>query len=144
MALLAINILTLTHTAFNAALSGLIGTAFGVQTVTELMNTKLDSRNRTIRKQKTAAVQRKVFAKQFGDRLVARTKRVAAASVAAIPAESLPIIGISVLVAGTAYELYEACESLKDLEELYAGLGMKDEVPGTVWTSVCDVNLSTL
>ena len=35
-------------------------------------------------------------------------------------------------MAGTTYELYEACESMKDLDELYAGLGMDDEVPGDV------------
>jgi len=35
-------------------------------------------------------------------------------------------------VAGTAYELYEACESMKDLDELYAGLGMTGEVPEDV------------
>jgi len=40
-------------------------------------------------------------------------------------------------VAGTAYELYEACESMKDLDELYAGLGMADEVPGDVVREVC-------
>ena len=33
-------------------------------------------------------------------------------------------------MAGTAYELYETCESMKDLDELYAGLGMEDEVAG--------------
>ena len=41
-------------------------------------------------------------------------------------------------MAGTAYELYEACESMKDLDELYAGLGMKDEVPGDVVREVCE------
>lgn len=40
-------------------------------------------------------------------------------------------------MAGTAYELYEACESMKDLDELYAGLGMADEVPGDVVREVC-------
>ena len=63
---------------------------------------------------------------------------------AAIPAESLPIIGISVLVAATAYELYEACESMRDLDDLYAGLGMEDDVPGDVVREVCDVELSML
>jgi hypothetical protein len=52
------------------------------------------------------------------------TKRVAAASVAAIPGEAIPLLGVGILVAGTAYELYQACESMKDLDELYAGLGM--------------------
>ena len=41
-------------------------------------------------------------------------------------------------MAGTAYELYEACESIKDSDELYAGLGMTGEVPGDVVREVCD------
>ena len=138
LALLATNILTLTNTAFNAALSGLLSTALGVQTVADIMNSKLETKNRTIRKQKATAAKQKVVAKRFGNRLVARTKRVAAASVAAIPAESLPILGISVLVAGTAYELYEACESIKDLDELYTGLGMDDAVPDDAVHIVCN------
>lgn len=100
--------------------------------------------NRTIHKQKAVAVQRKVVAKRFGNRLVARTKPVTAASVADIPAESLPIIGISVLVAGTAFELYEACESMKDLEELYVGLDMEENVPGEVVRNVCSPEFSLL
>ena len=37
---------------------------------------------------------------------------------------------------GTAYELYEACENMKDLDELYAGLVMENEVPGGVRWSI--------
>lgn len=35
-------------------------------------------------------------------------------------------------MAGTAYELYEAFESMKDLGKLYADLGMAHHVPGDV------------
>ena len=51
--------------------------------------------------------------------LVARNRRIATASLAAIPAESIPFIGVSVLISGTACELYTACESLRDLQQLY-------------------------
>ncbi len=33
-----------------------------------------------------------------------------------------------IFVARTAYELCEALESMRDLDEVYAGLGMQDEV----------------
>ena len=65
------------------------------------------------------------------------TKRVAAASVAAIPGEAIPFLGVGVLVAGTAYELHEACESIKDLDELYTGLGIEDAAPGDGAREVC-------
>jgi hypothetical protein len=37
LALITTNILTLTSTAFNAALSGLVGTALGIHTVSSMM-----------------------------------------------------------------------------------------------------------
>ena len=137
LGLLATNVLTLTSSAFNAALSGFMSTALGVATVTEALQSK-------IAKQQAAAKSRKAATRKFGTRLATRTKRVAAASVAAIPAEAIPFLGVGVLVAGTAYELYEACESMKDLDELYAGLGMADELPGDVVREVCEVELDFL
>jgi hypothetical protein len=57
--------------------------------------------------------------------LVARggPKRVAAKSIAAIPAESIPFFGVAVLIAVTGNELYAACESVRDLDQLYADFG---------------------
>ncbi|HBZ48963.1 MAG TPA: hypothetical protein DEO43_01430 [Halieaceae bacterium] len=137
LGLLATNVLTLTSTAFNAALSGLMGTALGVPTVTDALNNKIAKQDKAIEK-------RKSITRKFGNRLATRTKRVAAASVAAILGEAIPILGFGLLVAGTAYELYEACERMKDLDELYPGLGMTDEVPGDVLREVCGVDLNLL
>ena len=52
---------------------------------------------------------------------------MAAKSIAAIPAESIPIIGVAVLIADTGYELYAACETMRELDELYLELGLADE-----------------
>ena len=41
-------------------------------------------------------------------------------------------------------EHIEACERMKDLDELYAGLGMADEVPGDVVREACEVELDLL
>jgi hypothetical protein len=46
----------------------------------------------------------------------------------AIPAESIPFIGIGILIADTGYELYEACETARDLGQLHVDLGMEDGV----------------
>jgi hypothetical protein len=43
LALIATNLLTLTHAAFNAALSGLMGTPLGVRTVSSMVQAKLAS-----------------------------------------------------------------------------------------------------
>ena len=84
---------------------------------------------------------RKATTRKFGTRLASRTKRVAAKSIAAIPAESIPIIGVAALIADTGYELYAACETVKDLDQLYSEVGMVEEVPGDAMHSVCDPEL---
>jgi hypothetical protein len=58
-------------------------------------------------------------------------------SIAAIPAESIPFVGVAVLIADTGYELLAACETIKDLDELYAELEMDGETPDDVMHSVC-------
>jgi len=131
LALIATNILTLTSAAFNASVSGLMSTVLGVQTVADTLT----------RKNKAAAVKRKATVRRFGSRLTSRTKRVAATSIAAIPAESVPFLGVSLLIAGTGYELYEACQSIKDLDQMYFDLGMDDETPDDVLHSVCNPSL---
>ena len=139
--LIATNILTLTSVAFNTALSGLINTALGVKTVSGALRGKLDTQKRTISKQKADVAKRKKATRRFGTRLANRTKRVAAKSITAIPAESIPLIGVAVIIADTGYELYAACETVKDLDQLYADLGMADETPDDIMHSVCDPEL---
>jgi hypothetical protein len=131
----------LTNTAFNSAISGLMGTALGIRTVSSMVQTKLASQNKAIKKHQTSAIKRKAATRRFGTRLASRTKRVAAKSIAAIPAESIPFIGVAVLIADTGYELYAACETVSDLDQLYGELGIEDDMPDDVMHSVCDPEL---
>ena len=103
LALITTNILSLTSTAFNAAVSGLMGTALGIRTVSSALQTKINSQDKTIKKQAAVQAKRKAATRKFGNRLASRTKRVAAKSIAAIPAESIPFIGVAVLIADTGY-----------------------------------------
>lgn len=48
------------------------------------------------------------------------------------------------LIADTGYELYAACETVRDLDQLYSDLGMADELQGDVMHSVCDAELVAL
>ena len=120
------------------AVSGLMGTALGIRTVSSMMQTKLTSQDKAIKKQAAIQANRKAATRKFGTRLTTRTKRVAAKSIAAIPAESIPFIGVAVLIADTGYELYAACETVRNLDQLYADLGMEDETLEDVMRSVCD------
>jgi hypothetical protein len=141
LALVTTNILTLTNAAFNAAVSGLIGTALGIRTVSSMMQSKLISKDKIIKTHKATAIKRKAATRKFGTRLASRTKRVAAKSIAAIPAESIPFIGVAVLIADTGYELYAACENIRDLDELYSELGMEHKTPDEVMHVICNPEL---
>ena len=123
--------------AFNAALSGAISTAFGIQTVADIAAQRLAGKDRIIRQQTADTTKRGAAVRKFGNRLNARTKRVATRSVAAIPAEAIPYLGIAVLITGTAYELYEACQSVQDLEILYDALSL-NESPLVAVSAACD------
>ncbi len=48
---------------------------------------------------------------------------------------------MAVLIADTGYELYAACETVKDLDQLYSDLGMADETPDDPMHGVCDPEL---
>ncbi len=59
----------------------------------------------------------------------------------AITAESIPFIAVAVLIADTGYELYAACETVQDLDELYSDMGMEDETPvESTCKKVVDIN----
>jgi hypothetical protein len=66
---------------------------------------------------------------------------VAAKSIAAIPAGSIPFIGVAVLIADRGYELYVACETAQDLDQLYVELGMTDVTQEDAMHSACDPDL---
>ena len=141
LTLVTTNVLTLTNAAFNTAVSGLLGTALGIRTVSSVLHTKMASQSKVIKQRNATALKRKAATKRFGTRLASRTKRLAAKSIAAIPAESIPFIGVGILIADTGYELYSACESLTDLDQLYADLDIETATSDDAIHSVCNPSL---
>jgi len=123
VALLAMNVLTLTVSGVNAFVSGLIATAFGVATVTSALHTKAASQR--------AAV------KRMGNRLALRSKRMAVRTMASIPAKTIPILGATLIVGGVIWELKDLCDGLRDVEELYDELEIDDPVDESALQVVC-------
>ena len=137
LALITTYVLTLTHTAFNAAVSGLVSTALGVQTVSDALRGKVDAKKKIIKN-------RKVATRKFGTKVTKRTKKLVATTLAEIPGEAIPLLGIPILLAATAYEIKLACENLDDLDQLYSDMGIVDETPDDVLHSVCNPELPAL
>jgi hypothetical protein len=136
LALIATNVLTLTSTAFNAAISGLLSTALGIQTVSSALQHKLGASKARMAAQKTAT-------RRFGTKVTTRTKKLVATTVAELPAEAIPVLGITVLIAATAYEIKLACDELDDLDELYRELGM-EAVDNGLMADVCHPGLPSI
>jgi hypothetical protein len=118
-----------------------MGTALGIRTVSSALQSKIARQDKTIKKHKATTIKRKAATRKFGTRLANRTMRVAANSIAAIPAESIPFIGVAVLIADTGYELYAACETVRDLDQLYVKLGVSNDAPDDAMHGVCDPRL---
>lgn len=137
LGLLASNILLLTSAAFNAAVSTAMATTLGVSTVTSVLSNKLNAQQKQLQNLQTRQIKRAGAVRGFGRKLTARTQRVAARGIAAIPAESLPYVGAAVVVASVAYELYEACQTMKDLDTLYSELGISGEMSDDAINSIC-------
>lgn len=127
----ASNVLLLTSATFNTAISGVMATALGVRTVSSALSSKLAASQARNAGQRAAT-------RKFGQRLAARTSRVAARSIAAIPAEAVPYLGAAVIVGTVSYELYAACETLEELNALYGDLGVEEEVPRDTLSYICD------
>lgn len=108
------NVLTLTSLAFNAAVSGAFATATGIQTVADKVKAK------------------RVAAHKVGKRITQRTIRTAGRSLALVPGEMVPYIGIAAVVTAISLEVYAACENLNDMHELYATIGIENPEKGTV------------
>jgi len=138
LALLGSNILLLTSSTFNAAISAALATTLGVRTASAALTAKLASSDRQLRSLRSSQVRRSSAVRGFGRNLTARTKRVAARGIAAIPAESLPYLGAAVVVSSMVYELFEACETLRELNTLYLDLGVVENVSTDTMSKLCN------
>jgi regulator of replication initiation timing len=69
--------------------------------------------------------------KDTSGRLARRITHASSRNVASVFAESLPFVGVGVIVGATAWELKDACELMKDLHELDVAFNPESAVDGT-------------
>ncbi len=82
----------------------------------------------------------KAKTKKVSLRISKRTLRNISANLAAIPAESIPAVGIGVVVAITAMDLHDACSDLKDMDELALTVGVDNNKADT--QKVCGFDIT--
>lgn len=111
IALLITNVLTVTSAAFSAILAGAITGVTGLKT--HLNSEALD--------------RQRMAAKRFGSRMIERTKKMVARTVTSSTVKWIPILGGTVAVGLTIWELSDHCDSLRDLNELYNEMDIEEE-----------------
>lgn len=116
--LITSNILSITWGAFNAVLSTAFATVSGIETLTT-------KRNKSIKK--------------YGNKIVKRTARTTAKSIASIPLEAIPYIGVATILGMTAYEIKSACDNKKDMDNLYNELGFLNDEETSTFDDVCNL-----
>lgn len=138
----ALNIILMTWSAGALAVSGAFSAVTGISsTITDLQgaNKRLKGQNeqlKTVNSQmkassKTLSAQNKQLvatnaeldlknkeATLIARRISARTVKGAVRNAAVIPAEAIPNIGLAVILGVTAYELADACATMKDINSL--------------------------
>ena len=111
-------------------------------------NSNLSKKNvelaKTIKKNDAVASKHKKLVSETSKRIQKRTAKSAFRSVVAVTGETIPYIGVGVIVAVTTLELYDACGTLKDLavlnEQLELGEAVNtDKVCGLKVPSISDL-----
>lgn len=110
-------------------ISSVVGGLYDINKDLKRKNTRLKTRNKTLKTK--LANTRKVDRKAAGrivKRISRRTAVAAGRNVAVIPAESVQVYGIAAILGFTAWELTEACKTMKDLKTLNIALGNEERI----------------
>ena len=140
--LLISNVLTAASATLSNVVSGLMGTLLG-RKPTPLLGaiqspSQLREENRRLKE--TLQSHRNAIA-NVGSGAAQRTKRLAMHNVTEMTLGALPVGGITILIAGTAFELSQLCEGMKEMGELYKTMEMEEQLDKGVMDYVCNPTL---
>jgi hypothetical protein len=153
---LAVNVASLTLSSVFSGLSAVVEMIVGPRTVRAQQASRLDALtkgNDTLTKQAESLTgENRRLTRELADsrityrgekrlareavkdtsgRLARRITHASSRNVASVFAESLPFVGVGVIVGATAWELKDACELMKDLHELDVAFNPESAVDGT-------------
>ena len=111
IALLTSNCRTLFNSAFYGALYGSLINVVPFQWHKNSLHEKWSTNNAQLKSIETKT-------KKIANRVSKRTIRNITTNLAAVPAESIPFLGMATILAITAMDLKDACDDMKDMDEL--------------------------
>lgn len=78
-------------------------------------------------KLKSITEERSLTAQKISKRLVARSLANATRNAASVAGEVIPVVGTAIILSVTAWDIYDACETMKDVNELNSAFGHPQE-----------------
>ncbi len=136
------NVLTATSVILSNVVSGLMGTVLGRKPTPLLSgpqsNAQLREENRRLNERLEA---HRTAMSRVGNGAAQRSKRLAMHNVTEMTLGALPVGGITILIAGTAWELSQLCEGMKEMDALYTQMEMNDQLDKGVMEYVCNPTL---
>lgn len=98
----------------------------------------------TISGVETLMSKRKKVIKSYGNRVVKRTAKRTARSVAAIPLEAVPYVGIATIITVTGLEIKSACDNVKDMNQLYRDFDIRDMDSSSMMDKICNPEIPSV
>ena len=108
--------------AVSAAFSNLTGVTSVVRGLADANDILQKKNTKLIAKQANSAANKRIVG-ELSEKIAKRTNRSAARNIISMPAESLPWIGLTTVVGVTALEIYDACATMEDMQEINRILG---------------------
>lgn len=147
--LIASNVLLLTSSVFFSTASGFISALPFADLITDSPSQKqkkLEVENNKLRKRNQALIaERKRFhakvknARSVSKRIAQRTARNVALDMSTMVAEATPYVGIAFVVASTALDVKDGCDTVRDVNEILDSLN--DEKDHAMESQVCGVEV---
>lgn len=139
--LLLSNIITVVSSTLSNAISGVLGATLGrkLNFLPRSSNLRLQLERERAESRRLARLvsAQKTSIARLGNSAVERTRRLAMYNIAESTIGNVPMVGVTVLVAGTVWELSQLCEGLNELNELYEELEIETEIDSGVMSIVC-------
>jgi hypothetical protein len=139
LGLIGLNILTLVNSAVYSAIYSVLDNMIPASWMAESLANKLNDKDKELKNTKSDLKAkekklRQMRAKVVGtrDRIKTRIAKNVSVNLASIPTEAIPVIGIASIVAVTAMDLKDACDTMTDLDDLSVTLGFEDVDPETI------------
>ena len=139
----ALNIILMTWNAGAMAVAGTFSAVTGISTtIADLQNTThvLTTENKKLMETNAEMKIKNKEAAKLSKRISTRTLKGAVRNAAVAPAEAIPNVGLAVILGVTAYELADACATMKDIKTLNSLLGDKTAIDEN---TVCGIQTPT-